>query len=69
MVGQDTLRTLSQLKRPKCFSKKRQFHNINFYNIENLFSNRAHPSISIAFEFVPENQHNFCHFLSFSEKS
>ena len=37
-------------KKAKMLSKKRQFHNINFYNIENLFSNRAHPSIySICF--------------------
>ena len=55
-------------KKAKMLSKKRQFHNVNFYNSENPFFQIALTLVSIAF--VPENQHNFrTLFMSFSEKS
>ena len=67
MVGQDTLRTLSQLKRPKCFLRKDSFI-ISIFTKVNFFFQIEPTLVSIAF--VPENQHNFrTLFMSFSEKS
>ena len=68
MVGQDTLRTLSQLKRPKCFLRKDSFIISIFTTVKIFFLKIAPTLVSIAF--VPENQHNSrTLFMSFSEKS